>query len=228
MGSGEHRAHASMHNRATGAVIARLTREVYAAAGETARDRIRRDSWCVPRSSFSSAILGALCVEKFGTAPPPVDSAGRVCFNRGNRFRRRQHQPGSPMARGRALRFVTGRGVTRREWLRLGGMLGLGLALPGAVRGERARGARRCPGSARRSRCCSSSPAAGRARSTCGTPSPTPRTTFAARFAPSAPPSPAPSSANTCRASPALPTATPSSAAPRTTTWTTARPRMPR
>jgi hypothetical protein len=34
------------------------------------------------------------------------------------------------MAGGRALRFVTGAGLTRREWLRLGGLFGLGLALP--------------------------------------------------------------------------------------------------
>ncbi len=31
---------------------------------------------------------------------------------------------------GRALRLVTGDGITRREWLRLGGLFGLGLTLP--------------------------------------------------------------------------------------------------
>ncbi len=34
------------------------------------------------------------------------------------------------MIPGRALPFVTGGGLTRREWLRLGGLFGLGLALP--------------------------------------------------------------------------------------------------
>ena len=97
---------------------------------------------------------------------------------------------------------------SRRDWLRIG--------VPAAAR-RRALGAAPKPsparrrGSAARSRSSSSSPAAGRASSTRGTRSRTPRKRSAARSAPSRPQCPACASASTCRGWPRWRTATPSS-----------------